>query len=111
MTKFVKHPDPCAPPWEREAMPDPNPPGNAAYWKRRATKAEAQVEALETFAKSATFIGGSKLERIKELEDALALIKLAVCGDAYPCWSDGLAVTHSRGRIADICDAPFHPKR
>jgi hypothetical protein len=48
-------------------------------------------------------------ERVKELEQALDLIKMAVCGDAYPRWSDALAVTHSRGRIADICDAALQP--
>ena len=51
---------------------DPNPPKNAAYWKRRAAKAENQVIALEAFAKGATAIGGDQIERIKSLEDAIA---------------------------------------
>ncbi len=50
-------------------------------------------------------------KRIKELEDALSLIKAAVCGDAYPRWHDAISTTLSRGRIADICDVALHLNR
>ncbi len=40
----------------------------------------------------------------EQLKAALAKIKAEVCGDKHPNWTDTVAATETRMRIADICD-------
>lgn len=44
-----------------------------------------------------------------DAEIALHKIKAIVCGEKHPNWSDDMATTHSRGRIADLCDYVLDP--